>query len=829
MRAPDQPGEPLSPLKTVWYSARMSWLIHDLRHALRSLARSPGFAIPALITLALGIGANTAMFSAIYGLLSKPLPFEDPGRLVALFETREDQAGAVSLADLLDWRSQSRDFAGMAAYRLRSFGLSTRGEEVAVIQAGMVTADFFPVLGVRPTLGRSFSAEEEVSAAPVVVLGHKLWRERLGGAADAVGRRILLNDVPLTVVGVLPAGVELPMSGKVPDLYVPLNRKDYGTSRSTRSLGAVGRLKPGITLAAAGAELGGISARLARAYPGTNDKIGAGVETLDEALRGKNRRPLLLLTAAGFLLLAIACINVANLLLARFFARVHRVAIRAALGAGLGGLARQFLAEGLALSLLGALLGLLTASVWLRLLPLALPVTGGSGLPAGLENDPLRLQGPAFLFALAVAAATALLFALIPTLLARRSDLQKILRQGGAAITPHHRLSSSLVIGQMALSVMLLLASGLLLRSFAGLLATDPGFRSEGVLRFGIGLPEKRYGTDLQQLAFHRELLDRLARLPGVEAAGLAARLPVSGEGFSTAFLFDGAAKETAREVALNVASPGYFDALRIPRLAGRGLSRQDGPSSPRVVLVSQAFARAYSPDRSAVGRRIRLGWTSDINPRGTVWEIAGVVGDVRQRALEEEGKPEIYLPAGQYPLDGGAYVLRTARRDPALAAAVRAEVKALDPQLERIEVRPFADAVRDSLTDRRLALLLTGIFAGVALLLTAVGLYGVVAYSVAQRQREMALRLTLGAQMGQVARLVLGQGLRLAAAGLVLGLAGFYALRRLIESHLYGVTATDPLTAAGVVAMLVLITLAACAIPSARASRIEPMSAIRS
>jgi predicted permease len=305
--------------------------------------------------------------------------------------------------------------------------------------------------------------------------------------------------------------------------------------------------------------------------------------------------------------------------------------------------------------------------------------------------------------------------------------------------------------------------------------------------------------------------------------------LPVSGEGFSTAFRFDGAAKETAREVALNVASPGYFDALRIPRLTGRGFSRQDGPSSPRVVLVSQAFARAYSPDRSAVGRRIRLGWTSDINPKGTVWEIAGVVGDVRQRALEEEGKPEIYLPASQYPLDGGAYVLRTARRDPALAAAVRAEVKALDPRLERIEVRPFADAVRDSLTDRRLALLLTGIFAGVALLLTAVGLYGVVAYSVAQRQREMALRLTLGAQMGQVARLVLGQGLRLAAAGLVLGLAGFYALRRLIESHLYGVTATDPLTAAGVVAMLVLITLAACAIPSVRASRIEPMSAIRS
>jgi putative ABC transport system permease protein len=804
-------------------------LIHDLRHALRSLVRSPGFAVPALITLALGIGANTAMFSAVYGLLLKPLPYPDPSRLMALSETQGGQAGPVSLADLLDWRAQGRDFTGMAACRLRSFGISTSGGEVTVVQGGMVTADFFRTLEIRPVLGRSFSETEELDAAPVVVVGHKLWRERLGGAANAIGRRLLLNDVPRTVVGVLPAGFEFPMGGKVPDLYVPLSHKDYGASRETRSLGAIARLKPGITRDAARAELDGIAARLARAYPGTNDKIGAGVDTLDEALRGKNRRPLLLLTAAGLLLLAIACVNVANLLLARFFTRVHRVAIRAALGAGFGGLARQFLAEGVVLSLLGALFGLLTAGAWLRILPLALPVAGGSGLPAGLENDPLRLQAPALLCALAIAVATALLFAFIPTALARRSDLQKVLREGGAALTPHHRLSSSLVIGQVALSAMLLLASGLLLRSFLTLLATDPGFQSEGVIRFGIGLPEKRYGADLQMLAFHQALLDRLSQIPGIEAAGLAARLPVSGEGFSTAFLFDGAARETAREVALNVTSPGYFDALKIPRLAGRGFSRQDGPDAPRVVLVNRSFARAWSPDRSPIGRRVRLGWTSDINPKGTVWEIAGVVGDVRQRALEEEGKAEIYLPASQYPLDGGSYVLRTARHDPALAAAVRAAVTALDPQLERIELRPFADALRDSLADRRLALLLTAIFAGVALLLTAVGLYGVVAYSVAQRQRELALRLTLGAQVRQVVRLVLQQGLRLAAVGLVLGLAGFYALSRLIESHLYGIAATDPLTVAGVIATLALIALAACAIPALRASRTEPMSSIRS
>jgi len=804
----------------------------EIVHALRSLLRSPGFAVPALITLALGIGANTAMFSATRGLLFQQLPYPDPDRLVALFETWAELGGQpVSLADLLDWRAQSRGFSGMAAYRPRSFGLLSGAGDIAVVQGGMVTADFFPVLGVRPVLGRPFSEREEIGEAAVVVIGHRLWRERFGGAAGIVGRRLRLNDVPYTVLGVLPAGFSFTMGGKVPDLYLPLSRKDYGASREARSLGAAGRLRPGVTEEEARAELAGIAERLARSYPETNGKVGAGLTPLKEALQGKNRRPLLLLTGAGLLLLVIACVNVANLLLARFFNRIHRVAIRAALGAGTGGLARQFLSEGLVLSLLGAALGLATASAWLRLLPLALPLVGGSGLPSGLEADPLRLRGPALLFALGLAVATALVFALIPTLLARRSDLQKVLREGGAAVTPHHRLSASLVVGQVALSVMLLLASGLLLRSFFDLLATDPGFQSARVLRFGIGLPEKRYDSDRRMLAFHQALLDRLTRLSGVEAAGAAARLPISGEGFSGRFSFEGSPPPSrdAPAVALNVASPGYFTALRIPRLAGRGFSPRDGPDAPRVALVNRAFARAYSTGRDAVGRRLRLSWTSEINPAGTMWEIVGVVGDVRQRALAEESQPEIYLPASQYPLDGCSYVLRTARRDPALATAVRASVAAIDPQLERIEPRPFADAVRDSLADRRLALLLTGLFAVIALLLTAVGIYGVVACGVAQRRREIALRLTLGAQIWQVARLILGQGLRLTALGTGFGLAGFYALSRLIESHLYGVTATDPLTAAGVVAVLALISLIACAVPSLRASRTEPMSSIRS
>jgi putative ABC transport system permease protein len=811
----------------------MELMTRDVRHALRALLGSPGFTIPALLTLALGLGANTAMFSATSGLLLKALPYPDPDRLVALYETRADQSRQpVSLLDLLDWRSQSQAFSGIAGYRPRSFGLGSGGGNVTVVQAGMVTADFLPILGAMPILGRSFTGPEEIGESAVVVIGHRLWRERFGGAGDVLGRRILLNGVPRTILGVMPAGFEFPMDGKVPDLYLPLSRKDYGTDRETRSLGAIGRLKPGVTVERARTELQGIAARLARAYPGSNAKAGADVATLDEALRGRNRRPLLLLTGAGILLLVIACVNVANLLMARFFTRIHRVAIRTALGAGFGDLTRQFLAEGLVLSLLGAALGFLTAGAWLRLLPRVLPLAGGNGLPAGLKADPLHLGGSALLIALGLAAATALLFTLIPSLLARRSDLQKVLREGGTSITSHHRLSSSLVVGQVALSVMLLLAAGLLLRSFFAILAADPGFQSTGVLRFGIGLPDQRYGSDLKTLAFHDALLDRLARLSGVEAVGAVARLPLSGEGFSSTFVLEGAlpvTRERRPSAALNVASPGYFTALRIPLLAGRGFARQDGPGAPRVALVNQAFAQAHSHGRSALGRRLQVSWTSDTNPAGTWWEIVGVVGDVRQRTLAEGGRPEIYLPLSQYPLDGGSYVLRTARRDPALAAAVRAAVAALDPQLERIEPRPFADTVRDSLTDRRLALLLAGLFAGIALLLTAVGLYGVIAYSMAQRRREMALRLALGAQVWQVARLVLGQGLRLTALGTALGLAGFYALGRWIESQLYGVAATDPLTAIGVALLLALISLAACAAPSLRASRTEPMSSIRS
>jgi putative ABC transport system permease protein len=814
----------------------MRAFLRDLQQAFRSFSKTPGFTATALLTLALGIGANTAMFSATYNLLLRPLPYPEPDRLVALSGERTDKGPQpVSLADLADWQAASQAFAGLAAYRPRSFSLRDgrpgSGSRIDVIQVGMVTSDLLPVLGLRPRLGRSWSREEETAEAAVVLLGDRLWRQRFGGAPDLVGRRVLLNDVPRTVLGILPTGLALPMQGKVPDAYIPLSGKDYGGDREKRSLEAIARLRPGVSIAAARSELAGIAGRLARAYPATNEGLSVGLSDLHAAQTGADRRPLLLLTGAGLLLLLLACTNVSSILVARFLAHLREVAIHAALGAGARHLARRFLAEGLVLASLGAGLGLATAGICRQLLPLALPLAGGVRLP---EGGLPGLDGTALAVALALCLLTTLVFTLVPTLLAYRTDLHRILQGESPSGGSRYRRRGATVVLQVAFCTMLLLASGLLLRSFFALLATDPGFRSERVLRFGIGLPDQRYGTDARIFAFHHALLGRLAAVPGVEAAGLVGRLPLTGEGFRTFFTLDGALevpRDRRPSTGLNVASPNYFRTLRIPLLAGRGFAPQDGPAAPRVLLVNEAFEQAHFPGGNALGalgQRLQLGWTSDTNPKGTRWEIVGIVGDVRERSVEAAARPEIYLSTEQYPIDGGSYVLRTRRTDAALGDALRASVRTLDGDLENLDLRPFADAVRDSLADRRLALLLSALFAGVALALTAVGIYGVVAWSVAQRRREMAVRLTLGAEVGQVVRLVLGQGLRWAGLGIVLGLAGFWSLSRLLASHLYGVGTGDPLTAAGVAALIALTTLLACAFPSLRAARAEPMSVIR-
>lgn len=810
----------------------MPGFLSDLAQAVRILLRSPTLVLAAVLTLALGLGANAAMFSATWTLLLSPLPYPGPERLVSLFGTRPDRGPQqVSLLDFLDWREASRSsFAGMAAYRPRSFGIGTGGDTAPeVVQVGMTTAGLFETLGVRPALGRAFTEKEEVEESPVIVLSHRLWR-RLGAAPDAVGGKVLLNEEPRTVVGVLPEGFDIPMQGELPEAYIPLSRADYGASRGARGLEVVARLAEGVSPERARSALGAAAARLAEEHPDSNAWLGADLQSLDEALRGGNRRPLLLLTGAGLLLFLIACTNVVNLLLAHFLARSRATAIRAALGARTAQIARHFAAQGVVLTLAGAAAGLVTARFCLAALPLALLLLGGAAPPAALDASPLRLDGAVLLFTLGLALFVAALLALSSAALARRADLQAVLQSDDPRSGSRSRLRGALVVGQIAASTMLLLLAGLLLRSFMALLAADPGFETAGVLKFGLGLPEARYGTEEKMIAFHRDLLQRLAEIPGVEAAGAIAGLPLGGQEFRTGFQPAGAGipKADRPGVVLAVASDGYFRTLAIPRIKGRGFRPADTPESPPVLLVNRAFERKHFPRDGAVGQRIEIGWASEAFPAGTAWEIVGVFGDTRQGSLEEEVQPGIYLPMSQFPVDGCSYTVRAARADAGLAQAVREAVRAQDGQLESVEVLPLREVVRESLGDRRLLFLLTALFSGVALLLTAVGIYGVTAWTALQRDREMALRLTLGAQARQVARLVLGQGLGLAVRGLLLGVAGFFLLQDLVASQLYGVRAMDPLTLGVVALVLCATTLLACAVPSLRVSRTEPMRAIR-
>ncbi len=807
--------------------------LNEIRFALRALRRSPAFTVTVLLTLALGVGANTAMFSATYTLLLAPLPYEEPERLVALYETGTDGSPRqVSLLDLRDWSTGLNSFDSLAGYRLRSFGLR-RGEDgepqPAVIQVGMVTSELFRVLGVEPTLGRSFSEQEEVEDAPVIVLSDYVWRTQLGGESGIIGETVLLNEAPRTVVGVLPPGFEFPIGGRIPEAYIPISHADYGGSRSTRSLEVVARLRDGVSRDAAESELQGLAAQLAQTYPETNTDIGADLRGLHETLRGANRVPLLLLAGAALVLLLITCTNVANLFLERFLLHTREASIRIALGATPGRLVGHYLAEGMVVSALGASLGLLVARGCLASLPLALPIIGGVSPAGGQRIDLLRLDPNALVFALVMTIATGLVFALAPATLARRLDLSGGLG-GGIGSGARTRFRSGLVVAQVALSVVLTLSAVLLLRSFFLLVSTDPGFDSAQVLRFGIGLPEQRYDTELKLIGFHEELTAALEDLPGVEAAGAIARLPLGGGGFTAWFLPEGTSlpREQRPRTAINVASPGYFASMGIPVISGRAFAWRDSPDQPRVILVNQAFADAHLQADDLLGSRLQLSWRSELNPSDTLWEIVGVVGDTRQISLEEAPRPEVYLSMSQFPIEGGSYTIRTTEANPAVAESIPAVVEGVDGQLERIQVRPMADRVRDSLGDRRLSLMLVGLSASVALGLTIIGLYGVVAFSVADRSREIGIRRALGAQVGDVFRLVTASGLRLTLLGLVIGYTGFLLVSRWIEGQLYEVAAMDPLSGLIVAASLCAAAALATLIPAWRAARLSPTEVIR-
>ena len=782
-------------------------MTRDLPYAFRTLRRSPAFAATVVLTLALGIGASTAVFSAMDRLLLRSLPYAQPDRLLALHETQTGKGfRPVSLPNLLDWRAQSASFDGVAGFMTRSFGLHEAGAPVSVAMVGMVTSDLFHVLGSGPHLGRTFSEREEFEGAPRIVITDGLWARQFHRAPEIVDRTVQLNEQPFEVIGVLPPDFAFPAPGTHVDAYIPISHRDYG-GRGARPLQAVARLKPGVTTAHAQAELRAIGARLAAAGPADNLRGGADAESLDEAWKGNLRRPLLLLTAAALLLLAIVCTNVVNLILARSLARAREMEIRTALGAGPADIVRQLLAEALLLCVGGGALGLLLAAAVLRGLPLILkqPVEG------------LAIDVPALAFASMVCLLITILCGLAPAFSTRRNRRPFRLRQG-------------LVIGQIALSLVLLLSAGAFLRVFLKLVNRYPGFESSQVFYFGIGLPEGNY-TDLQTVAFHEKLRARLAEIPGVESASAVWRLPLNGRDNTTSFQFEGAGLPSTEwpAVVFNMIDPAYFYALRIPLLAGRRLAWDtDRLDRPPALVVNRAFEQAYAHDGGVVGKRVQLRFWTDLAPRNQLWQIVGVVGDTYQTGLDRSIRPQICLPISQTGLDGGSYVLRTARTDSALGDAVAAAVRSIDPDLERIHLRRLDNWVRESLGDRRLPAILTGLFAAIGLALTALGLYGAIALEVGQRRKEMAIRVALGASNASIAALVLRRGLVLTLAGSAAGALAFIAVGRAIESQLYEVAPADPVNAAAVVAILFGCAVCACLRPAWEALRQAPIAVLR-
>ncbi len=787
----------------------------DLRHGARALRRSAGFTAIVVLTLALGIGAVTSVFCAMDRLLLRQLPYPAADRLVALHET---QAGRrfrpVSLPNLLDWRARCTAFDGVAGYMTRSFGLrggrGDAGTPVSVIMAGIVTSDLFHVLGIAPRIGRTFTEQEEAPGQSLIVLTDELWARQFNRAPDVVGQMVSLNEQPYQVIGILTPDFAFPDPGTSVDAYIPMNHRDY-SGRGTRVLESIARLKPGVGLAGAQAELRGIGANLAAAFPAENHLGGAAAESLDEAWKGNLRRPLMLLGAAALLLLAIVCTNVVNLILARSLARSPEMAIRAALGAGLRALTRQLLAEALLLSAAGSGLGLLLALAILRGLPVAIRLAGALQPFANLAID-----GRALAFAAALCLLVTVLCGIAPALFVRPARPRR----------RRYRTGQILATAQIALSLMLLMTAGVFLRVFLKLASRNPGFETSQVYYFGFGLPDARY-DDRQAAEFHHKLSQRLAAIPGVESAGAVWRLPLDGRDRTTTFQFEGAGLPSSEwsQVAWNLIDPAYFPALRIPLLKGRNFSWDtDRPGRPPVLVVNRAFERQYG----GLGKRVQLRFWSELAPKKQTWQIIGVIGDTFQAGLDRAIRPQIYIPVSQAGLDGGSYVIRTAHADVGLAGAVAEAVRSVDPNLERINLRTLDSTVSESLGARRTPAVLTGLFAGVGLLLTALGLYGTVALEIGQRRREMAIRVALGAGRVRITGLVLARGLLLTAAGGIIGMLGFLASGRVIESHLYEVAPWDPATLAGVTLILFACAVCACLRPAWETLRLQPIRILR-
>jgi len=794
----------------------------DLRFAWRSLWKHPSLTLIAVAALALGIGANTAIFSVVQAVLLKPLPFPDPERVIRLIDVAPDRlrAGATSPPDFADWREQNRVFSHLAAIGIENVNLTGEGEPER-LYAGKVSGDFFGALGMKPLLGRPLLPAEDVVGGPnVAVLSTRLWQRRFGGDPGIVGRRLMLNGEPTLVVGVMPAALDLP---KGAELWQPLRLTISEDQRGGHYLRVLGRLAPGVSLARAQTEMSGIAARLGKAHPDTNTDWGIRLAPLQETLVENIRPALFVLLGAVGLVLLIACANVANLLLSRLAAREREVAVRTALGAGRGRLIRQFLTESTLLSLAGGLLGTLLAAVGTPLL-LAL---FGDRIPRAQE---VGVDATVFAFTLGLSLLTGLLFGLLPALHASSPDLQSTLRDGakGAGDRRGRRTRSSLVFAEVSLAIILLVSAGLLLRSLRELQSVQPGFRPDHALSVQVALPDGTYGSEEKQSAFYRALLPRLAALPGVQHAAAGFPLPLSGNRYRLAFQAEGQPAEVTQLPRANMAfvSPDYFVTLGIPLRQGRVFDGRDGLGGDKVGLVNRSLADSIWPGQNAIGKR----FTFDVpaNSDSNWFRVVGVVGDVRHLELKEESGNQAYLPLFQSPSDEAALVIRTTGNPAGLATAVARAVREIDPGLPVAGVKTLDALLYDSVAEPRAQTFLLSLLAALALALSAVGVYGVLSYSVAERTREIGLRMALGAGAGQILRQLLREGLGIVLAGTAAGLLGALFLARVLGSLLYGVSTHDPLTFVGVPLVLLAVALFATWLPARRATKVEPVVALR-
>ena len=822
--------------REMWAGASFERLVQDLRFGMRMLVKSPGFAAVAILTLALGIGVNTALFSVVNGVLLKPLPYPQPEKLVWLAESKPNFAtGSISFPNFRDWQKDNHTFSGMAIYRSYNFNVLGLGDAEQV-HARFITSDFFSVLGVNPVIGRTFvPGEDDIGRAPIVMISEGLWRRKFNSSSDVLGKSINLDGTGYTIVGVTPASFDFSGLFRDIDIYAPAGQwTNPLLSKRGAGLGmhGVGRMKPDVTIEQARADMDRISSNLAAAYPDTNKGISAALRPLKQTMVGEVRVLLLVLLAAVGFVLLIACVNVANLMLARAAARTREFAIRAALGAGQARLVRQLLTESLLLALTAGTLGLLLAAWGTRA---ALQFLA-QGLPRASD---VHLDARVLLFTVLISLGCGIFFGLAPTLKSRSRNLHDTLKEGGRGESgARHRAQGLLVVVEMAMALVLLIAAGLMLRSLAALWNVNPGFDSDNVLAFGVALPPSMRNASATEIRAALRDVDRhLAAVPGVKSISLSwAAVPLSSDD-EDLFWIEGKPQpqtDDDKNWSLSyVVEEDYLKVMGIPLQRGRFFTAQDNENTSHTVVVDDVFVKKYFPDTDPIGQHIIL------DNKGGRAEIIGIVSHVKQWGLDSDDKEslraELYFPFMQLPDQamqlsgsGTGVMVRYDPRATTIGDSLRAAVKGISAEHVMSRAQTMDEIISDSLAAQRFSMAVFGIFAVLAMALASVGIYGVISYVVQQRTQEIGVRVALGAKRTDVLRLVLGDGMKMVGVGVVIGLMAAFGLTRLMDSLLYGVSATDPLTFAVVALLLAGVALAACYIPARRAMRVDPMVALR-